>query len=519
MARDKLSAFLMGNKTKLAESIVSEYKKTAAADATAKAVMDGKTSAPAEETPESKEAEKIRNKKASGKVEGGEIDAFKEEVSDEEAEEIQELSKATLGSYVKKATDDQRFRYHKAGQLGAESSADANKGDSKESIKKNNAAAVQLIKGSKRHNGIERAVSKLTKEEVENLEELSKATLKSYVGKARADHFKHRDKVDYDGDRGEGMSDKDFSDNSRKLNNRAIGIATAAEKHNSKAFLGIGKIKHQYASKDLKKVYKEEVENLEEAHHIVYGENKVHGIHSSLTVAKKQADKLETKTGRVHVVHTADKQGPGHYVSKKIHYQTDSGWSSDSHDSHFHVKEDDELEGDRIEELSKEALKVYKDKAEDNRSRHMEKKRDHLEKDSAYDNERAEKHGNVAAKRTDGIRLATKKLKEETVVQHDVVGTKNLSEALINRGIKPEQNEIREKFKALRDDLKKSTDYHVMLEGNGEKSKITVKSSLGYATFEYDGEKIVETKSSGVVNKTLIQEKLEVVNKVDLIQE
>ena len=111
----------------------------------------------------------------------------------EEVEQIDELSKKTLGSYVKKASTDQYLKgqavqYHT-------NKANDSKGSAfeKESKKKHmNAADDALRKASNRDTGIGRAVDRLTKEEVEQLDELSPKTLHSYIKKAD----KHMDKLD-----------------------------------------------------------------------------------------------------------------------------------------------------------------------------------------------------------------------------------------------------------------------------------------------------------------------------------
>lgn len=101
----------------------------------------------------------------------------------EEVENLDELSKKTLGSYVKKA----------AGSLGDAAFEDGESPyKTKEYAEKyhtypKNARKVSL----KREKGIGTAVKKLTKEEVENLDELSKATLGSYVKKANDDSNTH----------------------------------------------------------------------------------------------------------------------------------------------------------------------------------------------------------------------------------------------------------------------------------------------------------------------------------------
>jgi hypothetical protein len=100
----------------------------------------------------------------------------------EEVEELDELSKKTLGSYVKKASTSLASNAMKA----------ADRTDKK-----------SFTKAVNRMSGIQNAADKLTKEEVEEfmqteeyeqLDELSKDTLKSYVAKAEPQADKLSDK-------------------------------------------------------------------------------------------------------------------------------------------------------------------------------------------------------------------------------------------------------------------------------------------------------------------------------------
>jgi len=101
----------------------------------------------------------------------------KKEVKKEEVEELDELSKNTLGSYIKKANFAGGMADFKHGRI-----ADR-RGDSKE---KTSLAATS----HKRTKGISTAVYKISKEEVEGLDELSKDTLNSYVKKSFSDKEK-----------------------------------------------------------------------------------------------------------------------------------------------------------------------------------------------------------------------------------------------------------------------------------------------------------------------------------------
>lgn len=86
----------------------------------------------------------------------------------EEVEEISELKKSTLASYAKKATDDVSYHSFTAG---------TQKASDPERLKSDK-------KAMSRQAGVNKAVDRLAKEEVEELSELSKETLKSYQDKA-----------------------------------------------------------------------------------------------------------------------------------------------------------------------------------------------------------------------------------------------------------------------------------------------------------------------------------------------
>jgi hypothetical protein len=92
----------------------------------------------------------------------------------EEAEELDELSKSTMGAYTKKAAADFSARKPKMGYDG------------------------QLKKMQNRTVGVNRALDKMYGEEAEELEELSTDTLRNYRAKAKDDAY---DAADVDDDR------------------------------------------------------------------------------------------------------------------------------------------------------------------------------------------------------------------------------------------------------------------------------------------------------------------------------
>jgi hypothetical protein len=99
----------------------------------------------------------------------------------EEAEQIDELSKATLGSYVKKAKKElSSSDYHIGRAVGAR---EVGANFSKSPEQKLAAKAVErslAAKSKKRYHGIDKAVDKLTKEEAEQIDEISAKTIDRY---------------------------------------------------------------------------------------------------------------------------------------------------------------------------------------------------------------------------------------------------------------------------------------------------------------------------------------------------
>jgi len=121
------------------------------------------------------------------------IKAANTRLNKEEVEGLDEISKKTLGSYVSKASVDMANRtadgVQKRALAGADYAHNISRGMSVKqadaNLKKDyDAAKPDTKKAVKRMHGIDRAVSRLTKEEVEELDELSKSTLASYAKKA-----------------------------------------------------------------------------------------------------------------------------------------------------------------------------------------------------------------------------------------------------------------------------------------------------------------------------------------------
>ena len=128
----------------------------------------------------------------------------------EEAEQVDEVSKATLGRYINKAKDSVDLTAWRQGYK------EAGAGNPSKQLEK---------KLSKRHKGIETAVKKLTKEDAEQIDELSKGTMGRYINKAAT-------KMGSQGVTA-GLkiaADEKSSKNFKDMGKREKGIATAVKK-------------------------------------------------------------------------------------------------------------------------------------------------------------------------------------------------------------------------------------------------------------------------------------------------
>jgi hypothetical protein len=152
--------------------------------------------------------------KAMGRMMG--IKKAADKLAKEEVENLDELKKSTLGSYVKKASTN---------QIGNTAAVLANKNDSE-----TDRARKRM---GNRMSGIAKATDRLTKEEVE-LDEVSKSTLGRYVKAASTDAARktsEKDSVDRD------YPNRSFSDRlgykkelGKKLNRRRVGISKAVDR-------------------------------------------------------------------------------------------------------------------------------------------------------------------------------------------------------------------------------------------------------------------------------------------------
>jgi len=132
-----------------------------------------------EDEKKSKVEEELKGKQHKiDKNKNGKIDAHDFKLlRKEEVEQIAELSKKTVGSYLKKATDDYADRHGEEGQSqgwddarGDSAWDDSPNEDDREEHEKEREANIKKM--GDRNRGINRAIKKLTKEEIEALDEI-----------------------------------------------------------------------------------------------------------------------------------------------------------------------------------------------------------------------------------------------------------------------------------------------------------------------------------------------------------
>ena len=138
----------------------------------------------------------------------------------EDVEELDEISKKTLGNYIKKASYNATI--HSATAKGIEDREGRYTPDS----------LHHDFKKQDRMKGIKTAVNKLTKEEAEQIDELSKGTLGSYANKSHDQLMKHNASVNFKQGRGDSDAFAYAHDKEavRKTANRTAGLKTAIKK-------------------------------------------------------------------------------------------------------------------------------------------------------------------------------------------------------------------------------------------------------------------------------------------------
>lgn len=245
---EELSKSTLGSYIKKASERVSDDRFDTGFD-TGHSAADGYRFSVSKESfrKDSKALKRVQNiKKATDRLTKEDLDEMSQEEFDsliEDFEQLDELSKDTLKSYVKKAYADARNKTSSAAHLDAESKyyRDNAAGSGVEShMRKMSSTLKQRSneaddKANKRMSGVFKAASRLatntrvTKEEIESIDELSKDTLKSYYNKSAIDAYDHSRKALDAFDAG----DKETDDKHyKKMNSRFAGMHKATRKGN-----------------------------------------------------------------------------------------------------------------------------------------------------------------------------------------------------------------------------------------------------------------------------------------------
>lgn len=299
----------------------------------------------------------------------------------EEVEQIDELSKKTLGAYVKKAKDDLGKR---------ESEVTRNRYVDPRGVKDilthNNAL---LMKRANRRDNINKAVDKLTAEEVEQINELSRSTLGSYANKAlnRGDIAARMSKSDTDA-QGKYAAKRLGG---AKLAAKKLGAKVGDKATATRVATNIDKARaaaaNRYTDKD------------DEGKAYYAAQRGVAKLQNQKLKEEADLTKIDTKTLQGLV------QLHKHYGQKDAFHKA----AADRGEAELKNRMKKE-EAEQIDELSKKTLGSYIKRAANERGHAG------IEAGSALAKGNDMKpHLNTMKKRLDGVRMATNKLTKEAV--------------------------------------------------------------------------------------------------------
>jgi hypothetical protein len=161
-----------------------------------------------------------------------ETKAVMNRLAKEEVEQIDELSKKTLGNYIKSATHDVAAKGAATRQFAIDSSRQSGEQDYDAARKSMAKSDKTFSKSWKRRDNMAKAVDRLTKEEIEQIDEISKETMGSYIKKASKDienkkqtqSFDRQMAMRYYGPRGAEQRQQ------KKIDKRHSGISTAVDR-------------------------------------------------------------------------------------------------------------------------------------------------------------------------------------------------------------------------------------------------------------------------------------------------
>jgi hypothetical protein len=300
--------------------------------------------------------------------------AIKGKTTKEEVEQIDELSKKTLGSYVKKAAGDAVTKAYRAGDVRDKDSG------------------KNYMKALGRQIGISTATSKLAKEEVE-LDEVSQETLRNYHAKAGLDLRKKREKLD----KGT-LTSKDY----KQGQNRVTGLNRAANK--------MEEVELDEARKSDSYQFTHKPGDAE-------SEKRLADLKKSVKGTGKRVV-LQGRLGKDNPnAHKYSKDAPSAKYKDGKRVNSDVSGKSGGHShqriqkadaAHHDVYVYDRNESVELDELKKSTLGSYIKKANVDAMKHAQKS-------GEYNNPDQPKHFSKAMDRMRGVKKATDKLTKEEV--------------------------------------------------------------------------------------------------------
>ena len=256
--------------------------------------------------------------------------AKNEEVDLNEMEELCEISKATLGSYIQKATNKVATNMYDAGKHHTTAVHHSMQdGAEKAASYYDKEASKSTTKAMKRVHGIGTATRKLAKEEAEQIDEISKATLASYIPKAAQSA------------RFSGMTAQDMQNRSDRARNKSTkdSFHRLSMKYKNKAWDREDNIK-----KAAQKLAKEEVEQISEAD--------VAAIRAQYK--KNESDNKHSENAVLLAKHFGSKSDQNKANKAKAYRDQQGGYGSDALGRH-HAKMSHEVHSKLYHHIKEEA--------------------------------------------------------------------------------------------------------------------------------------------------------------------
>jgi len=151
-------------------------------------------------------------------------------LTEEEWDQLDELSKSTLGSYVKKSSRDSRITRKIAADF--ENKAERARSPGMKAAS-NELSSRYKSKSFKRQAGLEKAVDRLTKEDIEQVDELSDKTLQSYTRKATTASNRASNRADKEEDKAMSTDGEKYPDKQARHNAAANQAITTMVKRDT----------------------------------------------------------------------------------------------------------------------------------------------------------------------------------------------------------------------------------------------------------------------------------------------